>query len=143
MRCRLRRRGLLSVKGAGHPFEGPGGQAAALPALPVGALAEPVREIELHYHYDDLTPVVEAPYKVTFDNGTVLEGTLNQDGYKLLKGVPPGAYQVDYGEDSRDWKAPPLSRDDAAYNKKEVQQEGSEMIERALKTEPPIVGAQA
>ncbi|WP_316867407.1 hypothetical protein, partial [Ralstonia mannitolilytica] len=27
--------------------------------------------------------------------------------------------------------------------KKEVQQEGSEMIERALKTEPPIVGAQA
>lgn len=89
-----------------------------MPALPVGTLAEPVREIELHYHYDDLTPVVEAPYKVTFDNGTVLEGTLNQDGYKLLKGVPPGAYQVDYGEDSRDWKAPPLSRDDAAYNKK-------------------------
>ncbi|CAJ0804805.1 hypothetical protein LMG18090_04680 [Ralstonia mannitolilytica] len=135
--------GLLSVKGAGHPLVGPGGQAAELPALPVGTLAEPVREIELHYHYDDLTPVVEAPYKVTFDNGTVLEGTLNQDGYKLLKGVPPGAYQVDYGEDSRDWKAPPLSRDDAAYNKKEVQQEGSEMIERALKTEPPIVGAQA
>ncbi|SUE25313.1 Uncharacterized protein conserved in bacteria [Ralstonia mannitolilytica] len=135
--------GLLSVKGAGHPLVGPGGQAAELPALPVGTLAEPVHEIELHYHYDDLTPVVEAPYKVTFDNGTVLEGTLNQDGYKLLKGVPAGAYQVDYGEDSRDWKAPPLSRDDAAYNKKEVQQEGSEMIERALKTEPPIVGAQA
>ena len=135
--------GLLSVKGAGHPLVGAGGQATALPALPLGLLGEPVRELELHYHYDDLTPVVSAPYKVTFADGSVREGTLDADGYALLKSVPLGGYRVDYGEDARAWKSPPPAKDEAEYDKKEVQQQGAEMIERALKTEPPIVGGQA
>ncbi|MDQ7758986.1 type VI secretion system Vgr family protein [Xanthomonas sontii] len=132
--------GLLDIKGAGKTFVGPGSSPAELPALPVGTLGDAPRELELHYTYDDLSPVSEATYKVTFSSGEVLEGTLDADGYKLLKGVPATSYVVEYGEDARAWKAPPLAKEEAEFQKPAVQQQGAEWIENALKTEPPLDG---
>ena len=79
--------GLLSVKGAGHPLIGPGGQAAALPALPIGALAEPTHFIELNHHYDDLEPVKGAPYKLHFSDGTTISGKVDGNGFARHEGV--------------------------------------------------------
>jgi type VI secretion system secreted protein VgrG len=97
--------GLLSVKGAGHPFEGPGGQAAALPALPIGALGEPTHFIELNHHYDDLEPVKGAPYKLHFSDGTTISGKVDDKGFARHEGVPPGDAKVEWGEDARKWAA--------------------------------------
>ncbi|WP_167481226.1 type VI secretion system Vgr family protein [Acidovorax cavernicola] len=131
---------LLDIKGTSKSFVGPKGSPAELPYLPVGALTETSPDLELHYTYDDLTPVVQATYKVTFDSGAVLQGMLDQDGYKLLRGVPKGGYRVEYGEDARDWKAPPLTRNDAEFQKQDVKDQGVALIEKALATEPPIGG---
>ncbi|URI06743.1 type VI secretion system tip protein VgrG [Aquincola tertiaricarbonis] len=55
---------------ASHDFSG----ARSLPVrMPRLAKGEPT--VELNYLYDDLTPVAGAPYRVTFDNGEVREGS--------------------------------------------------------------------
>lgn len=105
-------------------------------ALPEGKLGEAPREIELHYHYDDLSPVVSAPYKVTFENGSILQGTLDANGYRLLSGVPAGGYLVEYGEDARPWSAPPLLPDDTEFAKPAVKDAGRQAIEAMLVSEP-------
>ena len=51
-------------------------------------------------------PVVGAPFKVTFEGGTVRQGTLDAHGYALLTAVPNKPYVVEYGEDARPWKSP-------------------------------------
>ena len=130
--------GSFAVKGATHGFLGGGSQAASLPALPTAKLGEQPLDLELHYHYDDLSPVPGAPYKVTFENGVVLQGTLDANGYALLKSVPPGGYTVEYGEDSRDWACPAPPPDDADFAKTEVQQQGQAAIEKMLANQPPI-----
>ncbi|CAG2135134.1 type VI secretion system Vgr family protein [Ralstonia mannitolilytica] len=95
----------LDVKGAGHPLIGPGGQAATLPALPVGALGEPSHFIELNHHYDDLEPVKGAPYKLHFSDGTTISGKVDGNGFARHEGVPPGEAKVEWGEDARKWAA--------------------------------------
>ncbi|MGJ7530015.1 type VI secretion system Vgr family protein [Variovorax sp. GB1P17] len=137
----LKMPGLLDVKGTSKSFVGPKGSPAELPQLPIGTFTETPPDLELHYTYDDLTPVVQATYRVTFDSGAVLEGTLDQEGYKLLRGVPKGGYRVEYGEDARDWKAPPLIKDEADFQKKDVKDQGVALIEKAVATEPPIDGS--
>jgi type VI secretion system secreted protein VgrG len=134
--------GQFLVKGSSHAFLGGGGNAAALTALPDTKIGKPPREIELSFDYDDLSPVKGAPYKVTFEDGTVLEGKLDDAGYKLLTGVPDGAYTVEYGEDEREWQAPPLPPDDAEFKKPEVQAQGRALIERMLKNEPSGIPAE-
>jgi type VI secretion system secreted protein VgrG len=106
--------------------------------LPTAKLGEQPLDLELHYHYDDLSPVPGAPYKVTFENGAVMQGTLDANGYALLKSVPPGGYTVEYGEDSRDWACPAPPPDDADFAKTEVQQQGQAAIEKMLANQPPI-----
>jgi type VI secretion system secreted protein VgrG len=44
----------------------PGGEFAGAAHCKLG---EQPLDLELHYHYDDLSPVPGAPYKVTFENG--------------------------------------------------------------------------
>ena len=95
----------LDVKGAGHPMIGPGGQAASLPALPVGALGETPHFIELNHHYDDLEPVKGAPYKLHFSDGTTLAGKVDGNGFARHEGVPLGEAKVEWGEDARKWAA--------------------------------------
>ena len=107
----------------------------------MGLVGEPTDDLELHFNYDDLSPVVGAPYKVTFDDGTVLQGALDASGYKMLRAVPKGGYTIEYGEDAREWAAPPRAPDDAAYRKSEVQSAGRAAIDRMLVNEPTRVTA--
>ncbi|MFT3721041.1 DUF2345 domain-containing protein [Pseudorhodoferax sp.] len=130
--------GTFAVKGATHAFLDGGSRAAELEALPVGSATETPQEIELHYHYDDLTPVVGAPYKVAFDDGSVRQGTLDAAGHALLVGVPKGPYTVEYGEDARPWQSPPLESDIAELKTAESQQQGVALIEQLLKKERPL-----
>lgn len=117
--------GLLSVKGAGHPLVGPGGQAAALPALPFGT-ATASNAIELNYQYDDLEPVEGAPYRIVFSDNTVREGKLDKHGFAREEGTPNLPYYVEFGEDERPWKAPPL---EASDEYKKAQPEAERQIE--------------
>ncbi|KHL05528.1 UNVERIFIED_CONTAM: type VI secretion protein, partial [Mumia flava] len=87
--------GLLSVKGAGHPFEGPGGQAAALPALPVGVL--PPSTVLLEHTYHDGQGLAGAKYFAKFADGSERQGILDSQGRATLENVPPGSVQVSYG----------------------------------------------
>ncbi|QNT63526.1 type VI secretion system tip protein VgrG, partial (plasmid) [Ralstonia solanacearum] len=91
---------------------GPGGQAAELPALPMGALGETAHFIELNHHYDDLEPVKGAPYKLRFSDGTTLSGKVDGNGFARHEGVPPGSAKVEWGEDMRKWAAEPQRPND-------------------------------
>jgi type VI secretion system secreted protein VgrG len=128
--------GNFTVKGSNHAFMGAGSVQAAMAPLPDTKIGQAPREIELSFDYDDLSPVVGAPYKVSFEDGTVMEGKLDAAGYKLLSGVPNCAYTVEYGEDRRDWKAPPLEPDNADYKKLEMQSQGLAQIEKMLRGDP-------
>ncbi|CAJ0820880.1 type VI secretion system Vgr family protein [Ralstonia flaminis] len=117
--------GLLSVKGAGHPLVGPGGQTAALPALPIGTTTIS-NAIELNYQYDDLEPVQGAPYRIVFSDNTVREGKLDKQGFAREESTPNLPYYVEFGEDERPWKAPPLETSDEY---KKAQPEAKRQIE--------------
>ena len=117
--------GLLSVKGTGHPLEGPGGQAAALPALPIGTTTIS-HAIDLNYQYDDLEPVQGAPYRIVFSDNTVREGKLDKQGFAREESTPNLPYYVEFGEDERPWKAPPLETSDEY---KKAQPEAKRQIE--------------
>jgi hypothetical protein len=106
--------------------------------LPTAKLGEQPLDLELHYHYDDLSPVPGAPYKVTFENGAVMQGTLDANGYALLKSVPPGGYTVEYGEDSRDWACPAPPPDDADFAKTEVSNKARPPSRRCWPTSRPL-----
>ena len=87
-----------------------GGSAAQVPqALRSTALIAAQSWLEIHHHYDDLEPVANAPYTARFANGQVFEGTLNEQGFARLEGVPGGVAQITLGEDSRMWLSQGLS----------------------------------
>jgi type VI secretion system secreted protein VgrG len=98
--------GQFEVKSSTHAFLGGGSKAAALPALPTGLAGREPEWLELRHTYEDLEPVQGATYKVTFDDGSVREGTLDGQGFARLEGVKLGVASVEYGEDMRAWKLP-------------------------------------
>jgi type VI secretion system secreted protein VgrG len=128
--------GTWASKGIAQSFLGGASEAAQLEALPVATLTKPVNDIELHYHYDDLSPVVRAPYKITFSSGSIRQGSLDANGYALVAAVPNETYTVEYGEDARDWEPPALPQDDAEFKKPTVQTQGRDWIEKMLANEP-------
>jgi type VI secretion system secreted protein VgrG len=83
--------------------------------------------IELLFHYDDLTPVPGASYKVTFEDGSIRQGTLNSKGHAIEENVPGGEYIVEYGEDPRAWKPPP--EPEPEHKKTAVQSQAKALIE--------------
>jgi type VI secretion system secreted protein VgrG len=99
----LKMPGLLDVKGTSKSFVGPKGNPAELPLLPTGAINEAQHFIELNHHYDDLEPVKGAAYKLIFDNGAVIRGKVDDNGFARHDGVPPGSAKVVWGEDERKW----------------------------------------
>ena len=62
--------------------------------------------VELMHHYEDLEGIQNAPYKITYADGTVKEGTVDKQGYAMLPNVPLGRYTVEFGEDAREWLPP-------------------------------------
>ncbi|MGC5884615.1 type VI secretion system Vgr family protein [Ralstonia pseudosolanacearum] len=85
----------LSVKGAGHPLIGPGGQAAELPALPTGA-TDLKHWIEINHRDMAGEPFAGQKYKIHFENGQVISGKLDAMGHARHENVPPRATRVEY-----------------------------------------------
>ncbi|RPE28315.1 type VI secretion system secreted protein VgrG [Acinetobacter sp. BIGb0102] len=75
--------GKFEVKAGQHLLKSGANVQAKLPALPV--LNMPPKALELKYLYDDLKPVVQAPYKLMFEDGTMLEGILDTNGYAKVQ----------------------------------------------------------
>ncbi|ENW81802.1 hypothetical protein F909_01486 [Acinetobacter sp. ANC 3929] len=71
--------GKFEVKAGQHLFMDGASVSPNLPALP--ALNLLPKELELKYVYDDLKPVIQAPYKLIFSDGTSQEGILDANGY--------------------------------------------------------------
>ena len=63
------------------------------------------KEVDIYYHYDNLMPVVNAPFEAHFEDGTVIAGVLDENGYAHIEDAPNGRFHVLFGEDARDWSA--------------------------------------
>lgn len=96
--------GKIDFKASMKELTGPMSASPTLPALP--QVADVDNAIEVLFHYDDLDPVPGAAYKVTFANGSVRQGKLDDKGHAVLTSVPPGEYVVEYGDDPRPWQPP-------------------------------------
>jgi type VI secretion system secreted protein VgrG len=97
--------GNFQVKSSTHAFLGAGSNAAELAALPVGLAGKEPAFMELNLHDEWLMPVPGAPYLVVFDDGTVREGKLDDQGHARLEGIPNLMAEVFYGEDPRPLEA--------------------------------------
>lgn len=90
--------GNFVVKASQQPFLAGAQYPAVLSALP----QDRVRGVlDIKYAYADLKPVVNAPYRVVFEDGTQTEGTLDDNGEARIEN-PPGAGRVFFGYDQRD-----------------------------------------
>ncbi|WP_305825049.1 type VI secretion system Vgr family protein [Massilia brevitalea] len=80
--------GKFTVKGGKHLFDGGGNKAANLLNLP-GELSEEAKHwIGLHYLDPELAEgIPEVDYKIHFEGGSVLSGTLDKDGKALHENV--------------------------------------------------------
>jgi uncharacterized protein (DUF2345 family) len=119
--------GKIEFKATMKELAGPSSVSPELPAMPHPDNIK--NNIELNFQYDDLSGVPGAPYIVTFADGTVRKGTLDDKGHAVLRNVPPGEYTVEYGEDPRDWEPPP--EPEPEYKKPEVREQARLEIERA------------
>ena len=98
--------GKFQVNAGQHVFQGGASAMAEFPAMP---MMNNNRFIELNYHYDDLTPIKGAAYKVILEDGSTLSGVLDDKGYAKVEGVPMDKkYMVEFGEDPVEWVPPPL-----------------------------------
>ncbi|MCM2569340.1 type VI secretion system Vgr family protein [Janthinobacterium kumbetense] len=114
------------------------GAASSQPTLPAMPNAADLgRTVELNLHYGDLEPVINSPYKITFANGTSLSGLLNDKGHARLENIPPGAYHIEYGEDQRDWVAPPLVAEPRLQQARQQLKQASALLEAARKSSKP------
>jgi type VI secretion system secreted protein VgrG len=68
----------------------------SLPVVATGRKAGVRDWIELTYHYDDLEPIAHAKYTVTFADGSVREGILDEQGFAHLDDVPEGPAKIEY-----------------------------------------------
>ena len=103
---------------------------AEIPALPT--LTLPSRTVELNYLYDDLKPVAQAPYKLIFEDGSMQEGLLDNNGY--AKATIPGdktQAKVYYGFSSLD-ATPDQEKLDNRFKDKQVMSvtEAGQFIEK-------------
>lgn len=97
--------GKIDIKGSQHSLSGPTQSSYDLPVLPNGDLHN---KLELNLADDSLRPVPNAPYKVMFENGGVMSGKLDANGYAVLHDVPPGPVKAFFGEDARPFTRAPL-----------------------------------
>ncbi|MBO9530598.1 MAG: type VI secretion system tip protein VgrG, partial [Acinetobacter oleivorans] len=89
--------GKFEVKAGQHLFMGGGSAQSQNIGLPL--LGKLNNWMELNYHYDDLSPVKGAPFKVFFEDGSYREGVLDSKGYAKLENIPSGKSEIYYGED--------------------------------------------
>ncbi|WP_071324351.1 type VI secretion system Vgr family protein [Janthinobacterium sp. 1_2014MBL_MicDiv] len=92
--------GKIDFKASMKELTGPASSTPKLPLLPQAGDAS--NFMELNYRWDDLQPMVGAPYVLLFDNGTRLEGKLDANGFARLENLPDRNAVVIYGEDERE-----------------------------------------
>ncbi|CDG83165.1 hypothetical protein GJA_2534 [Janthinobacterium agaricidamnosum NBRC 102515 = DSM 9628] len=105
----------LKLEGGNIEIHGPGkmafkagmkeltGAASSTPKLPMLPNPDQLNNfLELNYRWDDLQPMVGAPYLVQFANGATVEGKLDAHGFARLENIPASSAVVLYGEDERD-----------------------------------------
>ena len=95
--------GKMEFKASMKNLTGPQSASARLPSFPGASLKDALPWIGLERKYFDGTPVKGAPYKVTFADGSVRRGKLDDDGKARLEGIDPGTASIDIGEDAREW----------------------------------------
>ncbi len=118
--------GKVEFKASMKELSGSGNSDVSLPALPKADQAK--NFLELNYRWDDMQPMVGAPYKVTFADGTSREGKLDSKGFARLEGIPNSMATVVYGEDERDAKPRKQRKPNAVFGMKPTTQEEAEAI---------------
>lgn len=73
------------------------------PSVSVSEDQEGTYTVDLFLSYSDGDPVQGATYKLTDQSGGLFEGTLDNNGQASVSGVAPGEFDIEYGEDSRDF----------------------------------------
>ena len=94
--------GLFESKASQHLFKS--GSKVQPKNIGLPLLGETQNWMELNYHYDDLSPVKGAPFKVFFEDGSYRDGVLDEKGYAKLENVPKGKSEIYYGEDPSEFK---------------------------------------
>jgi hypothetical protein len=88
--------GNVTVKSASFSVKGPNQYYFTPPPLP-----EPYEKksghLKLFYHDSDLNPIPRASYRVEFEDGTMREGVLDDNGEARLEDTPPGQADVYFG----------------------------------------------
>ena len=119
--------GKILFKASMKELAGPAKSSPELTALPkpenIG------NSLEVMFHYEDLQPIVGAPYKVTFEDGSIRQGVLNDKGHAVEKNVPPGKYVVEFGEDPQKWIPP--AECEPEHKKPAILAQARELIEQA------------
>ncbi|MEZ9504329.1 PAAR-like domain-containing protein [Vibrio sp. 10N.286.51.B11] len=73
------------------------------PSVSVTEDQEGTYTVDLFLSYSDGEPVQGATYKLVDQTGASFEGTLDNAGKASVSGVAPGEFNIDYGEDSREF----------------------------------------
>jgi uncharacterized protein YeeX (DUF496 family) len=126
--------GKIEFKASMKEFAGPQTVTPSLPYMPHPANIE--NFLELNYRWDDMQPMVGAPYTVVFDNGVTKRGKLDQNGFAHLDNVPASGASVTFGEDERDAKPRRPLKPNALYGTKPSSDEhAKKLLEQYLAQE--------
>ncbi|WP_175947803.1 type VI secretion system Vgr family protein [Burkholderia pyrrocinia] len=95
--------GAVDVKGASHTFAGPASMGYPLPS----PRPDQPGQLELFHKYVNGEAVKGGLFTVKDVNGAVLKkGALDNSGYTVVSGLPPGAVRVEFGKDPRESDQP-------------------------------------
>ncbi|MBU9300208.1 DUF2345 domain-containing protein, partial [Burkholderia multivorans] len=95
--------GAVDVKGASHTFAGPASMGYPLPS----PRPDQPGQLELFHKYANGEAVKGGLFTVKDVNGAVLKkGALDNSGYTVVSGLPPGAVRVEFGKDPRESDQP-------------------------------------
>lgn len=95
--------GAVDVKGASHTFAGPASMGYPLPS----PRPDQPGQLELFHKYVNGEAVKGGLFTVKDVNGSVLKkGALDNSGYTVVSGLPPGAVRVEFGKDPRESDQP-------------------------------------
>ncbi|ERB66791.1 hypothetical protein N779_02625 [Vibrio coralliilyticus OCN008] len=86
------------------------------PSVTVTEEAEGTYTVDLYLSYSDGDPVQGATYKLTDQKGGSFEGTLDKSGKASVSGVAPGEFEIEYGEDTRDFIPNEPTKQNPRYN---------------------------
>nr|WP_314539329.1 type VI secretion system tip protein TssI/VgrG [uncultured Massilia sp.] len=126
--------GTMAFKASVKEFTGPRQDVLTLPNLPKASTLE--NYMELNYRWDDMQPMVGAPYSVVFDTGVTVTGKLDARGFSRLGNIPAGAAKASFGEDERDAVQRKVPRPNALFGSRAVDaDDAAELLEKFLTQE--------